>query len=190
MVITPTRTPVGVPARRVGVGPRTRYRRRPAVQALVAAFGRILGALGHSRTTRYMHMHMLTYMCSDDRSGNQGHTHAATLRRDGESHTRARTHSRVTKVTYTHSYTRRPAEPGGSAYGGGRRRDGLRLHRLAALAGDRWSPNRSSRNQSRGVARLPVPPSAEGLSREPSAVENLLAAGLRLPASYAGDRRI
>ena len=57
------------------------------------------------------------------RSGNQGHTHAPTLRRDGKKpHTRARTHSRVTKVTHTHSYTRRPAEPGGSAYGGGRRR--------------------------------------------------------------------
>ena len=39
-----------------------------------------------------------------------------------KSHTRARTHSRVTKVSHTHSYTRRPAEPGGSAYGGGRRR--------------------------------------------------------------------
>ena len=34
------------------------------------------------------------------RSGNQGHTHAPTLRRDGKSHTRARTHSRVTKVTH------------------------------------------------------------------------------------------
>ena len=31
------------------------------------------------------------------RSGNQGHTNAPTLRRDGTSHTRARTHSRVTK---------------------------------------------------------------------------------------------
>ena len=48
------------------------------------------------------------------RSGkHEGHTHAATLRRDGESHTRARTHSRVTKVTYTHSYTRRPADGAG-----------------------------------------------------------------------------
>ena len=53
---------------------------------------------------------LLTYLqCSDvplstySRSGNQGHTHAPTLRRDGKSHTRARTHSRVTKVTHTHT---------------------------------------------------------------------------------------
>ena len=39
------RTPQGegVPATRVGERPRTRRRRRPAVEALVAAFGRILG---------------------------------------------------------------------------------------------------------------------------------------------------
>ena len=32
--------------------------------------------------------------------------------------------------------------------------DGLRLHRPAACAGNRWSPNRSSRNQSWGVAPI------------------------------------
>ena len=73
--------------------------------------------------------------CSDvplstySRSGNEGHPHAPTLRRDGESHTHTHTHSRVTKVTHTHTPTleRRPTDrPAGGAgwisLRGGRRR--------------------------------------------------------------------
>ena len=42
-------------------------------------------------------------MHNDDRSGNQGHTYAPTLRRDGESHTHTRTHTLESDKGHTHT---------------------------------------------------------------------------------------
>ena len=59
--------PQGVPARRVGVRPRTRHRRRPAVVALVAAFGRILATRPlkdlHGRAPEQCRRHMSDNHC-------------------------------------------------------------------------------------------------------------------------------
>ena len=59
--------PQGVPAPRVGVGARTRHRRRPAVAALVAAFGRILGTGPlkdlHGRASEQCQRHMSDNHC-------------------------------------------------------------------------------------------------------------------------------
>ena len=81
------------------------------------------------------------YMYNDDPLRQPGpHTRSYTPKRWQKPHTCARTHSRVTKVTHTHSYTRGPAEPGGSAYGGvgavGCSRSGVARGQRALLEAD------------------------------------------------------
>ena len=58
-----------------------------------------------TRCVRGLPRGSLSIYLSIYRSGNQGHTHAPTLRKYGKSNTSARTHSRVTKVTHTHTPT-------------------------------------------------------------------------------------
>ena len=63
------------------------------------------------------------YMYNDDPLRQPGpHTRSYTPKRWQKPHTRTHTLESDKGHTHTHSYTRGPAEPGGSAYGDGRRR--------------------------------------------------------------------
>ena len=73
-----------------------------------------------SQTCLILYVHTVCMYNNDPLRRRGPHTRSyARLRRDGESHTRTQTLESDKDVTQTHSYTRRPAEPGGSAYGVG-----------------------------------------------------------------------